>query len=271
MLRNTYLLKLALPAALVLALSSAQAVGVSGQGTWESTLQGRDLDGNLANGYEAYYDAALNLTWLRDTNFALTSGYTSKANGGVTPGLVYDNKTKWTSGQMGWGAAKVWAATLNVNGVTGWRLPSMVDVGYDGCSSFTTAGGVGTDCGFNVDTQLSEMAHMWYLTLGNTARNMPNMPGTGLANTGPFAQLVPAYYWLDNDVWLEPSWTWAFGQYGGLQITTEKDHPLFAWAVHTGDVLPVPEPSSMVLMLMGLASIGRFVKRRGLASGVVRS
>ena len=51
----------------------AHAAPVSGMGTWESTLQGRDLDGNAGNGFEAYYDTALDLTWLADGNHALTS------------------------------------------------------------------------------------------------------------------------------------------------------------------------------------------------------
>lgn len=41
------------------------AISISGQGTWETTLQGRDLDGNL-NTFKAYYDTVLNITWLAD-------------------------------------------------------------------------------------------------------------------------------------------------------------------------------------------------------------
>lgn len=40
--------------ALIAISGAAQAVAISGQGTWESTLQGRDLDGNLST-FEAYY------------------------------------------------------------------------------------------------------------------------------------------------------------------------------------------------------------------------
>jgi hypothetical protein len=58
--------------ALTLAVStSLHAASISGQGTWESTLQGRDLDGNLTT-FEAYYDTALNITWLADANYAGT-------------------------------------------------------------------------------------------------------------------------------------------------------------------------------------------------------
>ncbi|MEA2079422.1 MAG: hypothetical protein U9P00_06110 [Pseudomonadota bacterium] len=86
--------------ALVMSLTlapTANAVPVSGQGTWESTLQGRDLDGNAAT-FEAYYDTTLDITWLANANAAGTT--------------------------MNWADANSWAAGLNVNGVTGWRLPT---------------------------------------------------------------------------------------------------------------------------------------------------
>jgi hypothetical protein len=41
-------------AALVAASSTSQAVSICVQGTWASTLQGRDLDGNPTT-VEAYY------------------------------------------------------------------------------------------------------------------------------------------------------------------------------------------------------------------------
>lgn len=46
---------------------TANAVPVSGQGTWETTLQGRDLDGNNLTA-EAYYDTALDITWLANAD-----------------------------------------------------------------------------------------------------------------------------------------------------------------------------------------------------------
>ena len=47
----------------------AQAAGVSGQGTWETTLQARDInhDGTV----DAYYDSELHITWLTDANFTV--------------------------------------------------------------------------------------------------------------------------------------------------------------------------------------------------------
>jgi len=42
------------------ATATSHAVGVSGQGTWETTLLPRDLDGNPLT-IEAYYDTVLNI------------------------------------------------------------------------------------------------------------------------------------------------------------------------------------------------------------------
>jgi len=63
---------------------TANAVPVSGQGTWETTLQGRDLDGNNLTA-EAYYDTALDITWLANADI---------------------------NGEMDWFAANTWAGVL---------------------------------------------------------------------------------------------------------------------------------------------------------------
>ena len=54
------------------------------------------------------YDTDLGITWLQDANYAQTSGYDA-------------------DGRMTWNQATNWAAGLNINGITGWRLPSTVD------------------------------------------------------------------------------------------------------------------------------------------------
>lgn len=90
-------------------------------GTWQTSLQARDLDGQPDNGPEAYYDATLNLTW-----------------------LVPDS-----SSTMTWQQARDWAAGLNVHGTAGWRLPvarpvqglyHRRDFSNNGSTDFGTAG-----------------------------------------------------------------------------------------------------------------------------------
>src|SRR5688572_25735584 len=83
----------------------AQAVPIAGQGTWETTLQARDIDGDGT--VDAWYDTALNVTWLAD------------ANAGA--GSPFDDGSDPLDGEMTWANAKDWAAALDVHGVTGWR------------------------------------------------------------------------------------------------------------------------------------------------------
>jgi hypothetical protein len=70
--------------------TAAQAAGVSGQGTWEATLLGRDIDGKAvaANSNSAVflYDTVLDITWLRDGNAGAgsvfdSSNYTTATDG----------------------------------------------------------------------------------------------------------------------------------------------------------------------------------------------
>lgn len=221
----------------------ANAAAVSGQGTWESTLQGRDLDGDLSNGYEAYYDTALNITWLADASYAKTSGYDAE-------------------GYLNWSAAKTWAANLNVNGVTGWRLPTLVDTGAAGCDWAYS----GTDCGYNVSTSRSEMAHLFYVTLDNmgykdTVGNGPQ-GAWGLTNTGPFKNVQPYDYWSGMEYAPDTEYAWGFFIGFGLQGYYYKYLKLSAWAVRPGDVAAVPEPESIALVGAGLAAL-MFRRRPG--------
>ena len=57
-------------AAMLFGALPALALPFPGRGTWESTLQARDLNGDTVT--DAYYDTALNVTWLANANGAMT-------------------------------------------------------------------------------------------------------------------------------------------------------------------------------------------------------
>jgi len=231
---------------LMVASGLVQAAPVSGQGTWETTLRGRDLDGNLAT-LEAYYDTVLDITWLADANYAGTT--------------------------MNWTTANSWAAGLDPygSGITGWRLPTVTDIGASGCTygagnAFFGAGG---DCGYNVDTSTGEMASMFYDTLGNlayydTAGNVAQ-PGWGLTNTGPFSNVQSFYYWSATEYAPNTNYARNFDMGFGYQDASNKINSYYAWAVHSGDVgapvVPVPAAAwlfgSGLLGLVGMARRGR--------------
>ena len=218
------------------------------------------------------YDTELNITWLQDWNHAKTSGYSA---GGVAPGSVLDTNTIWTDGRMGWDAANSWANNLVHGGFDDWRLPTMADTGAAGCD-FSYAGG--TDCGYNVQTRsgstvYSELAHLWYETLGNLASCAPGdatcaggdpQSGWGLNNTGPFTNMQHPIslaqdqggYWLGLQHPTTPFSTpkaWAFGVGAGSQVPIAMLDPMFAVAVRHGDVTSAaPEPQTLAMVLLAL-------------------
>jgi hypothetical protein len=225
---------------------TAQAAVISGQGTWETTLQGRDLDGNAAT-FEAYYDTDLDITWLADANYAKTT--------------LFD-----TDGKMVWATANNWAAGLDVNGITGWRLPSTVDAGNDGCT-FNPDQYNGEDCGYNITTH-SEMSHLFYVTLGNvdfydTSGNQDPNWSTSNHNTGPFKNLKSDFYWSGTSYAQDPSAAWKFAfLFGGQEDGDKAAQFNFAWPVHSGDITAVPLPAAAWLFGSGLIGLVGMRRKR---------
>jgi hypothetical protein len=220
-----------------------QAEAVPGQGIWETSLQARELDGNVGNGPEAFYDTVLDVTWLRNAD---------------------------ANGEMTWETAVTWAAGLNVNGVTGWRLPTMIDTGEPGCDY----GWGGTDCGFYVQTKsgdvtkyeagqtvYSEMAHLYYVTLGNVPP--PVCCDGGLSNTADFQNLQSSFYWYGLQDARHPSQAWTLVTFVGDQQPNDVFYRFNAMAVRAGDVVGVvPEPLTGAMMLVGLGAMVVVVRRR---------
>lgn len=208
-----------------------QAGPVSGQGSWESTLLGRDLDGDSVN--DAWYDTDLKITWL-----------------------------ELDKGPWDYYGAKATVTSLIVGGFTDWRLPSVNDMGTAGCPAAISYSG--PDCGVNLDPSSSEFAHLWYVTLGNlgawdTAGN--NRAGGGLTNTGPFQNLHNDIYWTGT-IYPADARAWYFNMATGLQWHATTLTSMYYIAVRDGDVAsveppaPMPVPSPFVLGLAGLLALG---------------
>jgi hypothetical protein len=219
--------------------------------TAQALLLGRDIDGNSVLGSDAsavfLYDTELNITWLRDANYAGTSGY-PPAN--TNPAL---------SGYMGWDQAKTWASTLTVGKYGGWRLPTMVDTGLPGCDYAYS----GTDCGFNVQTQFSttvfsELAYLFFVTLGNKSSFNAGggyQCGICLVNKGDFQNLKIDSYWFGLEYATDPTTAWAFDFRTGYQAHGNKGNAYPALAVRTGDVLKSPPTlQSQAITFTGIAN-----------------
>lgn len=223
-------------------------------------LQGRDLDAAV-DGYEAFYDTVLNITWLADANFAKTSGHSA-------------------SGQMTWEDASAWAANVTVLGLSGWRLPNVLPIhgqsydyrgAYDGSS----------DLGYGIRSPRNEMSYMFYENLGLlsyydeqgqeqsgfgrpqgvSALALNQVPGAFIRNLGP----VHGEYWAAQAFEPEPGAHWVFDfEDDGQFALGPNDGPRwdgsYAWLVRDGDVGAVPEPSTF--WLFGLAGLGLVLKKK---------
>lgn len=212
----------------------AAAAPVPGQGSWQSTLHARDLDGDGIA--DADYDSALAITWLRDWGLA--------------------------GGAMDWAPAMAWAEGLAIGGHTGWRLPQALDTGAPGCDWAMA----GTDCGYNPTVDSSELSHLFTVTLGNLSYYAPGdelgdpaQPGWGLTNTAHFDGMLPQRYWTGTDYAGSAglgAWYYAMWGFQGPAAKVEADGAPFihATAVHDGDIgAAVPAPSALWL---GTAALG---------------
>lgn len=197
-------------------------------------------------GGQAYYDTVLDITWLADANLAATNTF------GIFSGINPD-------GSMSWAKANEWIAAMNFTshlGVNDWRLPNIVDTGTPGCDLAYT----GTDCGHNVDLSTSEMAHLYYSTLGNVGYYDTSGSTTGcaggpnycLTNTGPFSNVQPYTYWSGTTYAPDTSQAWVFNfDQGSQDFQSKSNSDIYAWAVRSGDIAAVPVPA--VAWLFGLA------------------
>lgn len=183
------------------------------------------------SGVLGYYDTTLDVTWLDMAGQPRT-----------------------------WDAASAWVNSLNLGGVTGWRLPTMAaPLPGAQCSNN------GTHCGYNVATSSSEIASLFFDTLGNKSfvnTSGATQAGFGLSNTGGLRGLQSGIHWL-SEYTPNPNLAWFFDTRNGYQYVANKNEQFYALAVHSGNVMaPVPEPETYALLLAGLAVVGTLTRRR---------
>lgn len=190
------------------------------------------------------YDSDLNITWLQDANYAVTSGWaalhdTHNPNSG--PAYIQSN------GRMGQEAAVSWADQLVYGGYDDWRLPT-----------------TGPNPGAEYNNTSGELGYMFYINWGNGV-NPASLSTTFIdAATGETKQFtnVQDGYWYREEAGNPPIGAWFFGFNTGVQGTFNKASSYYAWAVRDGDVAAVPLPSTLFLFGSGLLGLMGATRRR---------
>ncbi len=142
----------------------------------------------------------------------------------------------------------------NYQGYSDWRYPSLIPGSTSPCSGF--------DC---ID---SDLGYMYYVELGNTMwiDYRPYLYNPGFYNAGPF-NMYESPSKTDGDVFVMATeddfgiFTWSYDLMEGRQEPTNNcDYggslPLSLWLVR------VPEPSTILLVGIGLAGLIPLRKRR---------
>lgn len=218
---------------LVIVAASASAQG----------LEARDLNGDGT--VDAYYERSANLTWLANMNSAGAAGVSTP----LAP-----------PGQLLYSATVDWLSDLDVYGVTGWRLPdatftATVNTSAD-CAMFITYSSL-AGCYYQPDVEQNELAHLIAVTLGNA--------GGVLVDAGPFQGLTESVastsFWMNPLQDVSAGWPGRVAHYYETSTGRAFANPAFehsyVWGVRDGDVAPVPEPSTYLLMLAGLGVVLR--------------
>ena len=201
------------------------------------------------------FDSTLNITWQQNANLASSNTFDLpiQSTGGIRISA---------DGSMNWPGALMWIDAMNAVsylGYSDWRLPRINSpFGFNlSCTSYDGS----TDCGYNITDTRNELAHLFYSSLANIGsfdtQGNPNPPQS--LNAGLFINFQEARYWTGTQLppAVGPNEAFTFSIGSGLKEWDAKVNPyhiMSVWAVRTGDVAVVPEPSALLMLLAGLAA-----------------
>lgn len=182
----------------------------------------------------AYYDTELDITWL--------------ANANAAAGSAFDNGLSPVDGRMTWASAMSWAASLTIGGVSNWRVASM---NLDEDSLVFNCSGAPAES--EADCKDNEYDHLFSYT------------GISASSPGPFTGIQSDNrYWSSSERPSNPindAKTFSFVS-GNPGDAAKQLNEFYAWAVHDGDISPVPIPASIWLFVTGLLGLIGVTRRK---------
>ncbi len=207
---------------------ASNAAPIAGRGTWETTLQARDINGDGV--VDAYYDTSRNVTWLADAK--------------AIRGTVFDDGYRLADGEATYASGQAWLDGLNVYGVTGWGYPGdnianlyRSVLGNNTRGYTPTSGWVNTGPFLNVGG-VNE-SHWTWVGLGEPIRYQ-----------GGTSEPTLSFYISDATI--------AFTSTESVRRLSLLESSYNVWALKSGDVpvaTSVPEPSTWACMALGLAGL----------------
>ena len=145
------------------------------------------------------YDSTLDVTWLTDANYIVTSGYID------TLGL--------NNGFVTWSRANTYAEDFTLNGYSDWRLPADTD-NVEGYGAY------------------GELGALYYTTLGNAA-NAHDVNLT--SNDATFTNVQRFGYWTNARQGTSRNY-WTFSFANGASTLLDHKAARAVWLVHDGNI-----------------------------------
>jgi hypothetical protein len=175
-----------------------------------------------------FYDDVLDVTWLQDAAYQVTSN---------APNVDTNGKMTWQNA-MNWATSLVYHDSVRNVDWDDWRLPTVSPVNGTTLNIAYSFDG-STDNGYNITNPASELSYMYYINLAGVSLVDTNgnfRPGQqGIADPSPFTGISGAV-WTQTDHPADSSQAFVVGMGNGHQNWFSKSDVNSVWAVRNGDV-----------------------------------